>query len=158
MTKHTNTKTYKRKNSKKGKSRRNRTKGGSCGCNNTVMTGGLANSPYYYELNTHNVDPTAPSVIVDSRLLPNVPFTKGGKKRKQNKKIIKLKGGTADLTKTFSTIAAPFFPASNFMNPVVSNGTTAGAITSNAILTGNANVTNPSPMINNIQSNDKHLV
>jgi hypothetical protein len=151
-------KTYKRKNSKKGKSRRNRIKGGSCGCNNTVMTGGLANSPYYYELNTHNVDPTAPSVIVDSRLLPNVLFTKGGKKRKQSKKIIKMKGGTNDLTKTFSTLAVPFFPVSNYMNPIVSTGSTVGAITSNAILTGNANVTNPSPMINNIQSNDKHLV
>jgi hypothetical protein len=44
------------------------------------------------------------------------------------------------------------------MNPVVSNGTTAGAITSNVILTGNANLTNPSPMVNNIQYNDKHLV
>jgi hypothetical protein len=158
MTKHTNTKTYKRKISKKKKSRRNRMKGGGCGCNSTIMTGGLANSPYYYELNTHNIDPTAPSFIVDSRLLPNPTVTKGGKKRKQSKKIIKIKGGTTDLTKTFSTIATPFFPASNFMNPVVSNGTTAGAITSNVILTGNANLTNPSPMVNNIQSNDKHLV
>ena len=97
MTKHTKSKTYKRKNSKKEKSRKNRMKGGSCGCNNAVMTGGLANSPYYYELNTHNIDPNAPSVIIDSRLLPNVPFTKGGKNRKQSKKITKMKGGTLSL-------------------------------------------------------------
>lgn len=151
-------KTYKRKNYKKGKSRRNRIKGGSCSCNKDVITGGLANNQYYYELNTHNVDPTAPVSIIDSRLLPNIPFAKGGKKRKQSKKIIKIKGGSADLTKTFSTMAVPFFPASNFLNPVVSNGTSAGAINSNVILTGNANITNPSPIVNNIQTNDKHLV
>ena len=156
--KHTRkSKTYKRKTTKKGKSRRNKMKGGSCGCNNTpVMTGGLANSPYYYELNTHNVDPIAPAAIVDSRLLPNIPVTKisGGKKRKSRK----MKGGTSDLTGIFSKVATPFFPVSNYMNPIVSNGTTSGAITSNSILTGNTSVTNPSIVVTSKNTTGEYLV
>jgi hypothetical protein len=140
-------KTYKRKTTKNGKSRRNKMKGGSCGCNNTqVMTGGLANSPYYYALNTHNVDPNAPAAIIDSRLQPILPVTKlsGGKKIRKSKK---MKGGSSDLTSIFSKVATPFFPVSNYMNPIVSTGTTAGAITSNVILTGNGSVTNQSQVV-----------
>ena len=133
------TKKYKRKSSKKIKSKRRTMKGGNCGCNNH-MTGGLSNSSFFYPLNTHNTDPLAPSAIIDSRLLPNPPL-KGGKRNR------KIKGGSADLTKTFSTLATPFFPASNYMNPIVANGTTAGAISTNAILTGNPNITNPSTVI-----------
>jgi hypothetical protein len=151
------TKTYKRKTTKKGKSRRNRMKGGNCGCNNTpVMTGGLANSPYYYDLNTHNVDPIAPAAIVDSRLLPNIQVTKvsGGKKRRSRK----MKGGTSDLTGIFSKVASPFFPVSNYMNPIVSHGTTAGAITSNSILTSNSSITNPSIVVASKNSIGEYLV
>jgi hypothetical protein len=148
-------KTYKRKTTKKGKSRRNKMKGGNCGCNNTpVMKGGLANSPYYYALNTHNVDPIAPAAIVDSRLQPNAPL-RGGRKNRKSKKI---KGGTSDLTGIFNKIAIPFFPSSNYMNPVVSTGTTAGAITSNSILTGNSAVTNPSQLVASKNNIGEYLV
>ena len=156
--KHTRkSKTYKRKTTKKGKSRRNKMKGGSCGCNNNnnnIMTGGLANSPYYYALNTHNVDPNTPAAIIDSRLQPNVPLRGGRKKRRSRK----MKGGTSDLTGIFSKVATPFFPVSNYMNPIVSNGTSAGAITSNSILTGNSSVTNPSIVVTSKNSIQEYLV
>ena len=153
--KHTRkTKTYKRKTTKKGKSRRNKMKGG-CGCNNSnVMTGGLANSQYYYALNTHDIDPNAPTAIIDSRLQPNAPVS-GGKKTRKSKK---MKGGTSDLTGVFNKVAIPFFPASNYMNPVASSGTTAGAITSNSILTGNAAVTNPSQIVASKNNIGEYLV
>jgi hypothetical protein len=152
----TKSKTYKRKTTKKGKSRRNKMKGGSCGCNNNNnnMTGGLANSPYYYALNTHNVDPNAPAAIIDSRLQPNAPLRGGRRKRKSKK----MKGGTSDLTGIFNKVAIPFFPTSNYMNPVVSNGTTAGAITSNSILTGNSSVTNPSQIVASKNNIGEYLV
>ena len=151
----TKSKTYKRKTTKKGKSRRNKMKGGNCGCNNTpVMTGGLANSPYYYALNTHTIDPIAPSAIIDSRLQPNAPL-RGGRKNRKSKK---MKGGTMDLTGIFNKVAIPFFPSSNYMNPVVSSGTTAGAITSNAILTGNSSVTNPSQLVASKNNIGEYLV
>jgi len=150
----TKSKTYKRKTTKKGKSRRNKMKGG-CGCNNNqVMTGGLANSPYYYALNTHNVDPNAPAAIIDSRLQPNAPL-RGGKKNRKSKK---MKGGTSDLTGVFNKFAIPFFPASNYMNPIVSTGTTAGAITSNSILVGNSSVTNPSQVVVSKNNIGEYLV
>jgi hypothetical protein len=154
-----NKKTYKRK-SFKNKSRKYKMKGGNCGCNsNAVMTGGLANSSFYYPLNTHNTDPIAPAAITDSRLLPNVPFSKGGKRNKKSRKTSrKMKGGSNDTTYLFSKLATPFFPASNYLNPIVSSGTSAGAITSNSILTGNANISNPSPVVHNIQTNEKYLV
>jgi hypothetical protein len=122
------------------------------------MTGGLANSSYYYPLNTHNTDPISPISITDSRLLPNVPFTKhtGGKRSRKNNR--KMKGGATDTTYLFSKLATPFFSASNFLNPVVGTGTAAGGFTANSILTNNANIVNPSPVIHNIQNNDKYLV
>jgi len=148
-------KTYKRKTTKKGKSRRNKMKGGNCGCNNSpAMTGGLTSSQYYYALNTHNVDPNAPAAIVDSRLQPNTPLH-GGKKIRKSRK---MKGGSSDLTGIFSKVATPFFPASNYMNPIVSTGTTAGAITSNVILTGNGTVTNPSQLVVSKNNIGEHLV
>ena len=153
----TKSKTYKRKTTKKRKSRRNKMKGGSCGCNNNntdFMTGGLANSPYYYALNTHNVDPNAPTAIINSRLQPNVPLS-GGKKNRKSKK---MKGGTIDLTGVFNKVAIPFFPTSNYMNPVVSAGTTVGAITSNSILVGNNSVTNPSLVVSSKNNIGEHLV
>jgi hypothetical protein len=150
----TKSKKYKRKPTKKGKSRRNKMKGGSCGCNNQVMSGGLANSPYFYELNTHNVDPNAPAAVIDSRLQPNASLHGGKKKRKSRK----MKGGTSDLTGIFNKVAIPFFPASNYMNPVISTGTTAGAITSNSILTGNSSVTNPSQVVVSSNNIGEYLV
>ena len=150
----TKSKTYKRKTTKKGKSRRNKMKGGSCGCNSHNMTGELANSPYYYALNTHNVDPNAPAAIIDSRLQPNAPL-RGGRKNRKSKK---MKGGTSDLTGIFNKVAIPFFPASNYMNPVVSTGTTAGAITSNSILVGNSSVTNPSVVVTSKNNIGEYLV
>jgi hypothetical protein len=152
----TKSKTYKRKTTKKGKSRRNKMKGGgSCGCNNNnIMTGGLANSPYYYALNTHNVDPSTPAAIVDSRLLPNATLH-GGRKNRKSKK---MKGGTSDLTGIFNKVAIPFFPASNYMNPIVSTGTTSGAITSNSILTGNSSITNPSQVVVSKNNIGEYLV
>jgi len=148
-------KTYKRKNTKKGKSRRNKMKGGNCGCNNShVMTGGLASSPYYYALNTHDIDPNSPHAIIDSRLQPNAPL-RGGRKNRKSKK---MKGGAIDMTYIFNKVATPFFPASNYMNPIVSNGTTAGAITSNSILTGNATVTNPSQLVASKNNIGEYLV
>ena len=150
----TKSKKYKRKTTKKGKSRRNKMKGG-CGCNNSeVITGGLANSQYYYALNTHNVDPNAPTAIIDSRLQLNAPL-RGGKKSRKSKK---MKGGTSDLTGIFNKVAIPFFPASNYMNPIVSTGTTAGAITSNSILVGNTSVTNPSVVVTSKNNIGEHLV
>ena len=158
--KYNKNKTYKRKSSKKGKSRRNKMKGGSCGCNNSIMTGGLANSQYYYPLNTHNVDPVAPSAIVDSRLESNIPVTKqmGGKRKHKKNNSKKMKGGSIDMTSIFSKLATPFFPVSYSMNPVLSDGSSAGSVNANAIITGNASITNPSPIVHNIQPNDKYLV
>ena len=150
----TKSKTYKRKTTKKGKSRRNKMKGGDCGCNNDVMKGGLASSPYYYALNIHDIDPNAPSAIIDSRLQPNATLH-GGKKNRKSKK---MKGGAIDMTYIFNKVAIPFFPASNYMNPVASSGTTAGAITSNSILTGNAAVTNPSQIVASKNNIGEYLV
>jgi len=155
MKQRTKSKTYKRKTTKKGKSRRNKMKGGSCACNNShVMTGGLANSPYYYALNTHDIDPNAPDSVIDSRLQPNVPL-RGGRKQRKSKK---MKGGAIDMTYVFNKVATPFFPASNYTNPIVSNGTTAGAITSNSILTGNAVITNPSQIVASKNNIGEYLV
>jgi hypothetical protein len=155
MKERTKSKKYKRKNTKKGKSRRNKMKGGSCSCNNShVMTGGLANSPYYYALNTHDIDPNAPGSIIDSRLQPNVPL-RGGRKHRKSKK---MKGGAIDMTYVFNKVASPFFPASNYTNPIVSDGTTAGAITTNSILTGNAVITNPSQIVASKNNIGEYLV
>jgi len=159
--KYSKNKTYKRKNSKKGKSRRNKMKGGSCSCNHSIMTGGLANSQYYNPLNTHNVDPVAPSVIVDSRLQPNMQVARqmGGKRKHKKNSSKKMKGGSIDMTGIFSKLAnASFFPVSYSTNPIVSDGTIVGAVNANAITTGNATITNPSTTIHNIQSNGKYLV
>ena len=69
-----------------------------------------------------------------------------------------MKGGTIDLTGVFNKVAIPFFPTSNYMNPVVSAGTTVGAITSNSILVGNNSVTNPSLVVSSKNNIGEHLV
>jgi len=154
MRQRTKSKTYK-KTTKKRKSRRNKMKGGSCGCNNSpVITGGLADSTYYYALNTHDIDPNSPSSIINSRLQPNV--TLGG--RKNHRKSKKMKGGAIDMTYIFDKVAIPFFPASNYMNPVAGSGTTAGAIASNSILTGNVTATNPSQIVTSKNNIGEYLV
>jgi hypothetical protein len=69
-----------------------------------------------------------------------------------------MKGGAIDMTYLFNNVSTPFFPSSNYMNPIVSNGTTAGAITSNSILTGNAVVTNPSQLVASKNNIGEYLV
>ena len=146
---------YRRKTYKKKRSARRKQKGGDCGCNKPLITGGNINpasfdgslSPTkYYPLNTYENDPNNPSTVVGGRMLPNgsadVQYVQsGGRRRRKSRKI---KGGDILLGNHYST------------NPFVNFGTTDGAIYGSRLITG-ATVVDPSPLNQPILTNKSYL-
>jgi hypothetical protein len=131
MTKKSQTK-RRNKNNRKTRNKKNKMRGGDCGCNKSIFKGGNINPPsfetlpqrYYYELNNYNNDPTASNVLLNARNLPNVQS--GGKKRKLTRRRVnkKMKGGDALLGN------------SSLNNSFTAFGTTGGVISGNNILLG----------------------
>jgi len=113
-------------------------KGGNCGCGSTMHGGNLQSSPYYYPLNDHANDPLAPSTIIASRQLPD------------------MKGGMNG-TQLFSTAADPFFNTDSLKNPVLSFGTSAGAVSQNNILTQSPSLENTNVAQANFSNTQKYL-
>ena len=113
-------------------------KGGNCGCGNTMHGGNLQPSPYYYPLNDHANDPLAPASIIDSRQLPD------------------MKGGMNG-TQLFSTVTDPFFNTDSLKNPVLSFGTSAGAVSQNNILTQSPSLENTNLTQANFSNTQKYL-
>jgi hypothetical protein len=113
-------------------------KGGNCGCGNTMHGGNLQPSPYYYPLNDHANDPLAPASIIDSRQLPD------------------MKGGMNG-TQLFSTVSDPFFNTDSLKNPVLSFGTSAGAVSQNNILTQSPSLENTNLTQANFSNTQKYL-
>jgi hypothetical protein len=113
-------------------------KGGNCGCGSTMHGGNLQSSPYYYPLNDHANDPLAPASIIDSRQLPD------------------MKGGMNG-TQLFSTASDPFFNTDSLKNPVLSFGTSAGAVSQNNILTQSPSLENTNLTQANFSNTQKYL-
>jgi hypothetical protein len=113
-------------------------KGGNCGCGSTMHGGNLQPSPYYYALNDHANDPLAPASIIHSRQLPD------------------MKGGMNG-TQLFSTVSDPFFNTDSLKNPVLSFGTSAGAVSQNNILTQSPSLENTNLTQANFSNTQKYL-
>jgi hypothetical protein len=123
---------------KRNKHSQNMQKGGNCGCGSTMHGGNLQSSPYYYPLNDHANDPLAPASIIDSRQLPD------------------MKGGMNG-TQLFSTASDPFFNTDSLKNPVLSFGTSAGAVSQNNILTQSPSLENTNLTQANFSNTQKYL-
>jgi hypothetical protein len=113
-------------------------KGGNCGCGSTMHGGNLQASPYYYPLNDHANDPLAPASIIDSRQLPD------------------MKGGMNG-TQLFSAATDPFFNTDSLKNPVLSFGTSAGAVSQNTLLTESPSLENTNLTQANFSNTQKYL-
>jgi hypothetical protein len=113
-------------------------KGGNCGCGSTMHGGNLQSSPYYYPLNDHANDPLAPASIIDSRQLPD------------------MKGGMNG-TQLFSAATDPFFNTDSLKNPVLSFGTSAGAVSQNTLLTESPSLENTNLTQANFSNTQKYL-
>jgi hypothetical protein len=128
-------KVYKKKNTRKHRKTARKMKGGDCGCNKGIIHGGNINSAsfngdlpnrYYYPLNNEINNPNTPSIMVNSRNLPNI--SSGGSKKRQRK----IKGGSYTLLgDAYST------------NPLLTFGTIDGSSHSANIVNG-THVVNPS--------------
>ena len=134
--------------SKRSRSRRNlrytkRKQGGGCGCQNNnnsnlqgMMRGGMGN-PYVIPLNDYIKDPSDPSVVISTRIQPNM--TGGGitrrNKRRRMKRRYSLKrvrfGGSNQLVQSAN------------QNMVTAFGTAGGAEASASVVAGIKN-----PLIN----------
>jgi len=136
--KHSQNKRNKHSRNKRNKHSRNIQKGGNCGCGSTMHGGNLQSSPYYYPLNDHANDPLAPSTIIASRQLPD------------------MKGGMNG-TQLFSTVSDPFFNTDSLKNPVLSFGTSAGAVSQNNILTQSPSLENTNLTQANFSNTQKYL-
>ena len=136
--KHSQNKRNKHSRNKRNKHSRNIQKGGNCGCGSTMHGGNLQSSPYYYPLNDHANDPLAPSTIISSRQLPD------------------MKGGMNG-TQLFSTVSDPFFNTDSLKNPVLSFGTSAGAVSQNNILTQSPSLENTNLTQANFSNTQKYL-
>jgi len=123
---------------KRNKHSQNMQKGGNCGCGSTMHGGNLQPSPYYYALNDHANDPLAPASIIHSRQLPD------------------MKGGMNG-TQLFSAATDPFFNTDSLKNPVLSFGTSAGAVSQNNILTQSPSLENTNLTQANFSNTQKYL-
>jgi hypothetical protein len=121
--------THKKRSTRKYRKSSRRMKGGDCGCNKGVFTGGNINpasfdgalpTRYYYPMNNEINNPSSPIAQVASRNL--VDITKGGKKRR----FRKIKGGSG------YTLLGDAYAN----NPFVTFGTSDGATNSLNILNG----------------------
>jgi len=132
---------HKKKSMRKKKSYRKRSMKGGCGCSSSsLMKGGNINPAsfnsdlpirYFYGQNSYANDPSDPSVVENSRNLPAILTSGGGKKRKTKMIRRKMRGGDV-------------LTGSSFVNnPFMTFGTIDGATNSVNILYGNQTV-NPS--------------
>jgi hypothetical protein len=90
-------KTHKKNHTRKTRSLKRKMRGGDCGCNKGLFKGGNVSSAsfngslhsrHYYPLNDEVNNPNNPSIVQNSRNLPNI--SKGGRSRK-------IKGGAYTL-------------------------------------------------------------
>jgi hypothetical protein len=125
-----------RKTYKKKRTMRRKQKGGDCGCNKPLLTGGNINpasydgGKYTYPLNTYNGDPSDPSVVLSARMLPNgggniLNLQYGGRK---SRRLRKIKGGD------------PLLGSNYDGNTLTNFWTTSGAINGASLITGSSRV------------------
>jgi hypothetical protein len=93
-------KSHKKRHTRKIRRTSRKLKGGDCGCNKGLFKGGNINPAsfngelpqrYYYPSNNEINNPNTPSIIQNSRNLPDIHTTGGGKRRR------KIKGGSYTL-------------------------------------------------------------